>query len=104
MTDAKMSKEREMLLADFFKNIVPEKYYAAAVTKLVEIYGNDALKGVELDVGFDDTPGIAGPTGDPESAEQETVGQASSKAEKSGNEASPSNQDSRGKENHPDEL
>ena len=74
MTDAKLSKEREMLLADLFENIVPEKYYAAAVTKLAEIYGNDVLKGVELDVGFDDTPGIAGPIGDPGSAEQETVG------------------------------
>lgn len=104
MTDVKMSKEREMLLADFFENIVPEKYYGTAVTKLIEIYGHDVLKGVELDVGFDDTPGIAGPTGDPESAEQETVDQASSKAEKSGNEATPSNQDSERKENHPDEL
>lgn len=104
MTDAKISKESEMLLADVFENIVPEKYYAAAVTKLVEIYGNDVLKGVELDVDFDDTPGIASPTGDPESAEQETVGQASSKAEKSENEASPSNQDSKRKENHPEEL
>lgn len=104
MTDAKISKESEMLLADVFENIVPKKYYAAAVTKLVEIYGNDVLKEVELDVDFDDTPGITGPTGDPESAEQETVGQASSKAEKSGNEASPSNQDSKRKENHPDEL
>ena len=64
MSDKKLLKEREMLLADFFENIIPEKYYPSALNKLFEIYGRDVLKGVDLDVGLDGTPEIAGATVD----------------------------------------
>lgn len=74
MMDVKLSKEREMFLVDFFENIVFEKYYVVVVIKLVEIYGNDVLKGVELDVGFDDIFGIVGLIGDLGLVEQEMVG------------------------------
>lgn len=60
MSDMKLLREREMLLADFFENIVPEKYYATTLIKLIEIYGRDVLKGVDLDVGFDGSPQIEG--------------------------------------------
>ena len=65
MSDEKMHKEREMLLADFFENIVPEKYYATTLTKLFEIYGRGVMKGVAMDMGFaDELPEIAGATDD----------------------------------------
>ena len=64
MSDMKLLREREMLLAEFFENIVPETYYAKALNKLIEIYGRDVMKGVDLEVGFDGSPQIAGPNDD----------------------------------------
>lgn len=115
MTDEKFYKEREMVLADFFENIVPEKYYATTMTRLIEIYGRDVLKRVELDVGFDDTPEIAGPTDDAannpsaahdqKSAEMGTEAQASTETRTSSeNEAISPNTDSKKPEKHSDEL
>ena len=68
MTDVNMLKEREMLLADFFENIVPEEYYATALKKLLDFYGDEVLQGIDLGFGFDETPEIAGPVGDPSSS------------------------------------
>ena len=62
MTEGKFVKEREMLLADFFESIVPEEHYPTALKKLIEIYGNDVMEGIALDIGFDTAPEIEGPT------------------------------------------
>lgn len=61
MTEEKFVREREMLLADFFENIVPEEHYSTALKKLVEIYGSDVMQGIALDIGFDTALEIAGP-------------------------------------------
>ena len=68
ITDMNMLKEREMLLAEFFEDIVPEEYYATALKKLLDFYGDEVLEGIDLGFGFDETPGIAGPTGDSRSS------------------------------------
>lgn len=68
ITDMNMLKEREMLLAEFFEDIVPEEYYATALKKLLDFYGDEVLQGIDLGFGFDETPGIAGPTGDSRSS------------------------------------
>lgn len=62
MTEEKFVREREMLLADFFESIVPEEHYPTALKKLIEIYGSDVMEGIALDIGFDTTPEIAGPS------------------------------------------
>ena len=115
MTDEKFYKEKEMVLADFFENIVPENYYGTTMTRLIQIYGRHVLKGVDLDVGFDDTPEIAGPTDDAannasaahdqKSAEVGTGAQASSETRTSSeNEAGSSSPDSKKQEKLSDEL
>ena len=112
MTNAKMLKEKEMLLADFFENTVPEKYYAATLKKLLDIYGSNVLKGVDLGFGFDDTPEIAGPAGDSsssahdqKSSEKETVAHSpSDDGESAESEAFLSNQGSVKEEKRSDEL
>lgn len=112
MTNAKMLKEKEMLLADFFENTVPEKYYAATLKKLLDIYGSNVLKGVDLGFGFDDTPEIAGPAGDSsssahdqKSSEKETVAHSpSDDGEFAESEAFLSNQGSVKEEKRSDEL
>ena len=53
MVNETFVKEREMLLADFFENVVAEVHYVTALRKLLKIYGDDVLKGIDLDVGFD---------------------------------------------------
>ncbi|XP_068670447.1 uncharacterized protein [Montipora foliosa] len=112
MTNAKMLKEKEMLLADFFENTVPEKYYGATLKKLLDIYGSNVLKGVDLGFGFDDTPEIAGPAGDSsssahdqKSSEKETVAHSpSDNGESAESEAFSSNQGSVKEEKRSDEL
>lgn len=42
-----------MLLVDFFESIVFEEYYLIVLKKLIEIYGNDVMEGIVLDIGFD---------------------------------------------------
>lgn len=53
MIEEKFVKEREMLLVDFFESIVFEEYYLIVLKKLIEIYGNDVMEGIVLDIGFD---------------------------------------------------
>ena len=60
MTDAKFLREREVLLADVFENIIPEELYETSLKKLVSMYGKDVLEGVAMDMGFDGTPEIEG--------------------------------------------
>ena len=60
MTDAKFLREREVLLADVFENIIPEELYETALKKLVSVYGKDVLEGIAMDMGFDGTPEIEG--------------------------------------------
>ena len=125
MTEEKFVREREMLLADFFENIVPEEHYSTALKKLVEIYGSDVMQGIALDIGFDTTLEIAGP-GDVEnssdahgkkSAETRVEAQAADKSDRenveeamktvdSDNEASESTPDldRKKKDKHFDEL
>lgn len=50
MTDAKFLREREVLLADVFENIIPEELYETALKKLVSMYGKDVLEGVAMDI------------------------------------------------------
>jgi len=124
MSDKKLLKEREMLLADFFEYIVPERYYATTLTKLIEIYGPDVLKGVDLDLGFDEVPEIEGATADDsinpnamhgqKSAEMGTKAQASGEIDAEENIAEKSSEsddvssihdsEKRMKEKHTDEL
>lgn len=62
MTDDKFLKEREILIADFFENIIPEEHYETALKKLISLYGKDVLEGIAMDMGFDGAPEIEGAT------------------------------------------
>ena len=125
MTEVKFVREREMLLADFFETIVPEEHYSTALKKLIEIYGNDVMEGIALDIGFDTAPEIEGPSDvqnssaahDQKSAGTQSEAQAAEKSDEksveedvteidSDNEASASipNLERKKKEKHFDEL
>lgn len=60
MTNEKFLKEREMLLSDFFEAIVPDEHFPAALKKLNEIYGEEVMQGIAMDIGFGGNPEIAG--------------------------------------------
>ena len=68
MTDENFLREREMLLSDFFESIVPEEHYPTALKVLTEIYGNEVMEGISLDIGFAGNPEIAGASDDQHSS------------------------------------